>query len=96
MTATPRQCPSCGGACGYTKRDGCRYVDRSIAAVNKEPAPERIYNWLNGPLSIARHYGGCSFNGAEYVISYGEDGQPLVRKDLIAKSNRKKKPPNTR
>lgn len=46
---------------------------------------ERIYNWLNSQLSIARHYGGCRFNGVEYVIAYDEEGQPLVRKDLLKK-----------
>ena len=51
--------------------------------------PERIYNWLDSQLSIARHYGGCKFNGADYVIAYDEEGQPLVRKDV--KSPRKAK-----
>lgn len=68
--------------------------------------PERIYNWLDSQLSIARHYGGCNFNGADYVIAYNEEGQPLVRSDLLRKPKRAKKrseqaaaelalPPNT-
>ena len=57
----------------------------------KQRTPERIYNWLNSQLSIARHYGGCRFNGAEYVIAYAEEGQPLVRTDLLKKPKRKKK-----
>ncbi len=46
-------------------------------------APDRIYNWLDSQLSIARHYGGCKFNGADYVIAYGETNQPLVRVDVL-------------
>ena len=48
----------------------------------EQRTPERIYNWLNTQLSIARHYGGCKYNGADYVIAYDEEGQPLVRKDV--------------
>ncbi len=54
-------------------------------------APERIYNWLDSQLSIARHYGGCKYNGADYVIAYNEEGQPLVRADLLKKPKRVKK-----
>lgn len=28
-----KQCPSCGGDCGYTKRRGCRYDNASIAGL---------------------------------------------------------------
>ena len=51
----------------------------------QKQTPERIYHWLDSQLSIARHYGGCRFNGVEYVIAYNEEGQPLVRKDLLKK-----------
>lgn len=57
-----------------------------------ERTPERIYNWLDSQLSIARHYGGCKFNGADYVIAYNEEGQPLVRSDLLKKKKAAKKP----
>ncbi len=30
----------------------------------EQRAPERIYGWLDTQLSIARHYGGCKYNGA--------------------------------
>lgn len=53
--------------------------------------PERIYNWLNTQLSIARHYGGITYNGASYVIAYGEKGQPLKRVDPKPKARRAKK-----
>ena len=59
----------------------------------KERTPERIYNWLDSQLSIARHYGGCKFNGADYVIAYNEEGQPLVRSDLLRKQKCRKKEP---
>ena len=48
----------------------------------QERTPERIYNWLNTQLSIARFYGGISYNGAEYVVAMDEEGQPLVRRDV--------------
>lgn len=30
-------------------------------------APERIHNWLDSQLSIARFYGGINFTGCEAV-----------------------------
>ena len=51
-------------------------------------APERIYNWLDSQLSIARHYGGCKYNGADYVIAYREKGQPLVRGDVLKRERK--------
>ena len=57
----------------------------------KERTPERIYNWLDSQLSLARHYGGCKYNGADYVIAYDEEGQPLVRSDLLKKPKPAKK-----
>lgn len=56
-----------------------------------EKHPERIYHWQNSQLSIARHYGGCKFNGKDYVIATNEEGQPLVRADLLKKPKRVKK-----
>ena len=46
-------------------------------------APERIHGWLDSQLSIARFYGGISFNGQRYSIAYQEPGQPLVRDDVL-------------
>ena len=48
-------------------------------------APERIHHWLDSQLSIARFYGGIHFRGASYVIAFNEPGQPLVRKDVLAR-----------
>ena len=46
--------------------------------------PERIYNWLDSQLSIARFAGSISINGATYVVAMHEEGQPLVRQDVSA------------
>ena len=56
--------------------------------MTKQVAPERIYNWLNTQLSIARFYGGCTYNGASYDIAWNEEGQPLVRTDVIDKEKK--------
>lgn len=56
--------------------------------MTKQVAPERIYNWLNTQLSIARFYGGCTYNGASYDIAWNEEGQPLVRTDVLAKEKK--------
>lgn len=52
-----------------------------------QPA-ERIYDWLNTQLSIARFYGGCKINGYRYVIDYKDSRQPLV---LVKPKARKRK-----
>lgn len=46
--------------------------------------PERIHNWLDSQLSIARFSGGLTYNNHQYVIAYDEPGQPLVRDDVLA------------
>lgn len=46
-------------------------------------APERIYGWMDTQMSIARHYGGLTYQGQSYRIAAHEDGQPLVRWDVI-------------
>ena len=55
-------------------------------------APERIYNWLDSQLSIARFARSITINGATYVVATHEEGQPLVRQDvLVAEAKAKKK-----
>ena len=49
--------------------------------------PERIYHWLNSQLSIARFAGSISINGVTYVVATHEEGQPLVRQDVLAAMN---------
>jgi len=58
------------------------------------PEPKRIYDWQNTQLSIARFYGGCTFNGVQYTIRYDLEGQPLEefviqRKKRIKKEDSK-------
>ena len=54
-------------------------------------APPRIYNWPNSQLSLARYYGGCTFNGHSYVIDTVSAGAPLVRVDVLADEVKAKK-----
>ncbi len=42
--------------------------------------PERIYNVSKTQFSIARFYGGCKFNGANY--HYDADSDTLTRMDI--------------
>lgn len=53
--------------------------------------PERIYGWLDTQLSIARHYGGLSYNGKHYLIAHNEEGTPLVRSDVLAAEQKAKR-----
>ena len=46
--------------------------------------PERIYNWLNSQLSISRFARSITINGVTYVVATHEEGQPLVRQDVLA------------
>ena len=56
----------------------------------KPSAPDRIWGWRDSQLSIARHYGGCDYNGVRYVIDEATEGQPLVRLDVISRENKAK------
>ena len=53
--------------------------------------PERIYNWLDGQLSIARFAGSITINGATDVVATHEEGQPLVRQDVLMAEAKAKK-----
>jgi hypothetical protein len=56
----------------------------------KPSAPDRIWGWQDSQLSIARHYGGCDYNGQRYVVDEATEGQPLVRLDVIGRENKAK------
>ena len=56
--------------------------------------PERIYHWLNSQLSIARFAGSISINGVTYIVATHEEGQPLVRQDVLAAEAKAKKEGN--
>lgn len=53
--------------------------------------PERIYGWRDSQLSIARFYGGLRYNGHCYVIAFDEEGEPLVRMDVLAAETKAKR-----
>lgn len=58
--------------------------------IKPEP-PERIYGWQITQLSLARHYGGITYQGQSYLIDYKAEGQPLVRSDVIKREAKQAK-----
>lgn len=57
-------------------------IESLISGKPAQP-PERIYNWMNTQLSLARLNGGMTFQGHRYVIAFHEPDMPLVRADVI-------------
>lgn len=55
---------------------------------NKQQAPEVIMGWRNSQLSVARFYGGLTYQGAKYVIDENDD---LVRIDVLKARAKKAK-----
>ena len=53
--------------------------------------PPRIYHWLSSHLSIARFAGSININGVTYVVATHEEGQPLVRHDVLMAEAKAKK-----
>ena len=53
--------------------------------------PDRIHGWQHSQLSIARFYGGISYQGHRYVIAMREKGAPLVRADVLAREAKERK-----
>jgi hypothetical protein len=54
--------------------------------------PERIYDWQNNQMSIARYYGWLNYMGHSYTIAENEKCSPLVRADVLqreVKANKK-------
>lgn len=60
-------------------------------ATNMTSHPERIYHWLDSQLSIARFAGSITINGVTYIVAMHEEGQPLVRQDVLAAEAKAKK-----
>ena len=58
---------------------------------NMTDQPPRIYNWLDSQLSIARFAGSITINGTTYIVATHEEGQPLVRQDVLAAEAKAKK-----
>lgn len=50
--------------------------------------PEKIYHVSQTQLSIARFYGGCTYNGDTYL--YNPEDDTLTRSDLLKKKDRRK------
>ena len=57
-------------------------------------APEKIYGWMDSQLSVARHYGGCTYQGHAYKVDYNDIDQPLVRSDILLQEKTEKKQKN--
>ena len=55
----------------------------------KADTPERIGNVSRTQLSIARHYGGITYNGAAYT--YLAESDSLVRNDVLKRDERARK-----
>lgn len=58
--------------------------------MSDQQRPERIYGWRDSQLSIARFYGGCSFNGCMYVVDTEDPQEPLVRVDVLDAHKKKR------
>ena len=58
-------------------------TDEELAAIRSLPRDTqyKIRNEKHGKLSIARHYGGCEFNAAQYVYDPTDD--TLTRDDVL-------------
>jgi len=50
--------------------------------------PERIYDWMDSHLCIARFYGYIDIDGWRYEIDTADPKQPLVRADVLARERR--------
>lgn len=53
--------------------------------------PERIHGRQHSQLSIARFYGGISYQGHRYVIAMREKGAPLVCADVLAREAKERR-----
>lgn len=51
--------------------------------------PEEIHGVSQTQLSVARYYGGCRLNGAEYVYDYSRD--VLIRADVLKRRQAEEK-----
>ena len=53
--------------------------------------PDRIHGWQDSQLSIARFYGGITYQGHTYTIAVAEKGAPLVRDDVLVREAKERK-----
>lgn len=54
-----------------------------------EDSPKKMYRISQTQLSIARHYGGCIFNGKNYIYDPTDDS--LTREDVWKAEKKAKK-----
>lgn len=71
-----------------------KLTDAELEAIQSLPreTPYQIHGVSQTQLSIARHFGGCRFNGAEYTYDYSDDS--LTRNDVLRKLRGRKKRPS--
>lgn len=55
----------------------------------KSDTPERIHGVSDTQLSIARHFGGITYNGASYT--YLAESDSLIRNDVLKRDERARK-----
>ena len=65
--------------------------DFDALIASKPLPPERIYGWLDTQMSIARFYGGLTYQEHGYTIALNEDRQPLVRNDVLQRETKERK-----
>lgn len=53
--------------------------------------PERLHGWQDTQFSIARFYGGITYQGHTYTIAVAEKGAPLVRTDVLMREAKERK-----
>ncbi len=53
---------------------------------HKADTPERIHHVSKTQLSVARHFGACTYNGANYT--YLAESDELVRNDVLKRDTR--------
>ena len=84
-----RGCQRASTTSASTTNTFLRLHDLTTKNTTMTNPPPRIYNWLDGRLSIARFAGSISINGVTYVVATHEEGQPLVGQDVLAAEAKK-------
>ena len=62
-----------------------------MTEIKKTEPPERINGWMDTQMSIARYWGGLTYQGHSYHVAPSEPGAPLVRADVLARDAREAK-----
>lgn len=51
---------------------------------------DRIYNWRDSQLSIARFYGGITIQGVRYTLDFTDPDMPLIRDGVKTREQERK------